>query len=79
MLSHIAPASHGDTIVNDYFLQIKIHYDACTCNHPTPEISLPMTIIPLTHQESYGFVEPAGYAPVMLGMFKFDLQKITSN
>ena len=50
MLSHIAPASHGKTIKNDYFLRVKIHYDAsCKCDHKTPEISLPMTILPLTH------------------------------
>ena len=32
-----------------------------------------MTIIPVTHEASYGFPEPADYNPTDLGYFKFDL------
>jgi hypothetical protein len=60
-------------IANDYILNVKQVYDGCTCCANLPEISVPCTIIPLTHQASYGFTEdmlPPGYAPQVLGYFR---------
>jgi len=71
MLSQMAPGAHGRHFSNDYELNVYVHYDGCTCCSSIPSISVPLTVIPMTHPESYGFVEPAGYAPFDLGYFKF--------
>ena len=55
MLSQMAPATHSDAIRNEYFLNVNIKYDGCTCCSPLPSISVPLTVIPMTHMESYGF------------------------
>lgn len=71
MLSQMPSAVHSDMITNEFFLNANIKYDACTCCASLPSISIPLTVIPMTHMESYGFMEPAGYAPMELGYFKF--------
>ena len=73
MLSQMAPACHSRHIMNDYVLNVNIKFDGCTCCSALPNISCPLTVIPLTDMRQYGFVEPAGYAPFELGYFKFDL------
>jgi hypothetical protein len=73
MLSKLPPACHSKHIKNDYVLNVNVKYDGCTCCSNLPCISVPLTIIPDTHQESYGFVEPAGYNPHQLGYFRLDL------
>jgi hypothetical protein len=73
LLSQLAPACHSKYITNTYTLNVNVKYEGCTCCSSLPSISIPLTIIPLTHQESYGFTEPPGYAPYELGYFKFDL------
>ena len=47
--------------------------ESCTTN---PTLKIPLTIIPVTHEGSYGFLEPENYQPVDLGYFKFELQQI---
>lgn len=74
MLTNLAPACHGKYITNEYVLKVDVGFNGCTCCSTLPQISIPMTIIPMTHPESYGFTEPAGYMPVELGYFKFDLE-----
>jgi hypothetical protein len=73
MLSQLAPATHSHYITNEYVLNVNVKYDGCTCCSGLPNISIPLTVIPMTHQESYGFQEPQGYMPFELGYFKFDL------
>ncbi len=74
LLSQMAPASHGHDLTNEYFLNANIKYDGCTCCSPLPSISIPMTVIPLTHEASYGFQEPAGYNPHILGSFRCEIK-----
>mmetsp|Transcript_15665 Transcript_15665/g.24009 ORF Transcript_15665/g.24009 Transcript_15665/m.24009 type:complete len:104 (+) Transcript_15665:789-1100(+) len=76
LLERLAPACHSKHIQNDYVLNVNLKYDACTCCGSLPNVSVPLTVIPLTHEASYGFNEPAGYAPTELGYFKFDLQQL---
>jgi hypothetical protein len=73
MLRQIAPASHSRHIANDYVLNVNVKFDGCTCCSVLPSISVPLTIIPLTHMDSYGFLEPEGYQPYELGYFKFNV------
>jgi hypothetical protein len=73
LMSQLAPACKGRYIDNRYELNVNVKYDGCTCCSSLPSISVPLTIIPMTHQESYGFQEPEGYAPYELGYFRFDL------
>lgn len=63
MMSQLPPATHSRHITNEYFLNANIKHDGCTYCGPQPSISTPLTIIPMTHMESYGFLEPAGYNP----------------
>jgi len=51
-----------------------MHFES-TCG-VTSTISQVVTIIPDTKLESYGFLEPAGYAPQDLQMFKCILTKL---
>ena len=73
MLRQIAPACHSRHIANDYVLNVNVKFDGCTCCSTLPSISVPLTIIPLTHMESYGFLEPEGYQPYELGYFRFNV------
>jgi hypothetical protein len=57
-------------------LRVFVKFDGCTCCSKLPTIEVPLTIIPETHMESYGFLEPAGYAPVELGYFKIDVGSV---
>lgn len=72
MLGQLSPATHSKHISNDYFLNVNVKFDGCTCCSSVPNISVPLTIIPLTNPETYGFVEPQGYNPIQLGYFKFN-------
>ena len=71
MLTQMAPATHSRHISNDYCLNVNVKYDATNCCSDLPSISIPLTVIPLTNPETYGFIEPQGYAPYELGYFKF--------
>lgn len=66
MLSNLAPACHSPHVSNDYFLNVNVKYDGCTCCSAVPSISLPLTVIPMTHMGSYGFAEPPNYQPYVL-------------
>jgi len=77
MLSNMPSACHSEHIRNEYFLNVNLKYDGCTCCAPLPNIQVPLTVIPETKLESYGFSEPAGYAPFQLGYFRFDLSATT--
>ena len=70
LLVNLAPASHSHHIQNDYELNVNVKYDGCTCCSSVPNISIPLTVIPMTHQETYGFMEPVGYAPQELAYVK---------
>lgn len=63
MMSQLPPATHSRHITNEYFLNANIKHDGCTYCGPQPSISTPLTVIPMTHMQSYGFLEPAGYNP----------------
>ena len=69
LLENMAPATHSHNITNEYFLNANIKYDGCTCISELPSISVPMTVIPLTHEESYGMTEPEGFNPTFLAQF----------
>tara|TARA_B110000285_G_scaffold221133_1_gene273686 strand:- start:106 stop:444 length:339 start_codon:yes stop_codon:yes gene_type:complete len=71
-LSHLAPATHAYQCRNTYRLDLNVNLDGC-CS-AVPDISVPLTIIPLTCNMSEGFIEPVDYHPTELGYFKFDLQ-----
>ena len=71
MKTQMAPACHSHHITNEYFLNVNVKFDGCTCCETLPSISIPLTVIPLTHMASYGFLEPEGYSPTQLGYFKF--------
>ena len=71
-LSHLAPATHAFQATNTYRLDLNVNLDGC-CSE-IPDISVPLTIIPLTCNMSEGFVEPIDYHPTELGYFKFDLK-----
>lgn len=75
MLKMMAPATHSYYINNDYELNVNVTYKQdqdCCLQSDVPSISVPLTIIPMTHMESYGFQEPPGFTPVILGSFKFE-------
>jgi hypothetical protein len=55
LLTNMAPACHSQHIRNDYSLNVNVKYNGCTCCSAVPSISIPLTVIPLTHMESYGF------------------------
>ena len=55
LMSQLAPACHGKYIENTYTLNVNVKYDGCTCCATLPSISVPLTVIPLTHMDSYGF------------------------
>ena len=73
MLSGIAPACHSRFIDNDYVLNCNVSFDGCTCCSAVPNISVPLTIIPLVHMESYGCQGPEGYEPIHLGTSSFEV------
>ena len=77
MLKMMAPATHSCYINNDYELNVNVSYkqDRECLQSDVPSISVPLTIIPMTYMESYGFQEPPGYMPVILGSFKFVPEK----
>mmetsp|Transcript_28175 Transcript_28175/g.42645 ORF Transcript_28175/g.42645 Transcript_28175/m.42645 type:complete len:95 (+) Transcript_28175:26-310(+) len=58
MMQQLPPACHSKYITNDYLLNANVKFDGCTCCSTLPSISIPLTVIPLTHAESYGFTEP---------------------
>jgi len=70
MLSQLAPACHSRFIKNEFFLNVNVKYDGCTCCSSVPNISVPLTVIPLTNPTTYGFTEPEGYAPQELFYMK---------
>ena len=49
MLSQLAPATHSKHILNDYVLNVNVKFDGCTCCSSLPNISVPLTVIPMTH------------------------------
>jgi hypothetical protein len=63
MLSGLPPACHSRLIDNDYVLNCNVSFDGCTCCSSVPSISVPLTIIPLVHMETYGCAGPEGYEP----------------
>ena len=71
MLSQMAPACHSRYTTNDYYLNVNVKYNATNCCSKLPDISIPLTVIPMTNPATYGFLEPQGYAPFELGYFKF--------
>ena len=73
MLTQMAPATHSRHISNTYSLNVNVKYDATACCTGLPSCSVPLTVIPLTNPETYGFIEPQGYAPFELGYFKFQM------
>ena len=73
LLTQLAPATHSSNVSNRYFLNANIKYDGCTCNATLPNVSIPMTILPKTFDYSQGLQEPAGFAPVSLGQFRFEI------
>ena len=73
MLSGLAPACHSRFIDNDYVLNVNVTFDGCTCCSSVPSISVPLTIIPLVHMESYGCTGPEGYEPIHLGNSEFEV------
>ena len=73
MMSQLAPATHSHYITNDYVLNVNVKFDGCTCCAALPNISVPLSVIPMTDAASYGFQEPPGYQPFELGFFRFDL------
>lgn len=73
LLSNLAPACHSQHISNDYSLNVTVHYDGCTCCSSVPSISVPLTVIPMTYMDSYGFQEPVGYMPTELAYVRVAL------
>lgn len=73
MLTQMAPAVHSRYISNDYFLNVNVKFDATNCCSNLPSCSVPLTVIPLTDPNTYGFIEPQGYTPFELGYFKFQM------
>ena len=73
MLSGLAPACHSRLIDNDYVLNCNVTFSGCTCCSSVPSISVPLTIIPLVHMESYGCTGPDGYEPIHLGDSSFEV------
>ena len=69
----MAPACHSRLIRNDYFLNVNVKYDVCcTCDcAKLPNISVPLTVIPLTNPATYGFQQPEDFQSMELGYFKF--------
>ena len=55
MMSQLAPACHSHYITNEYVLNVNVKYDGCTCCASLPNISVPLSVIPMTHEASYGF------------------------
>ena len=57
MLKMMAPATHSYYINNDYELNVNVRYkqDHVCLQSDVPSISVPCTVIPMTHMESYGF------------------------
>ena len=49
LMSQLAPAANGKYIKNSYELNANVKFDGCTCCSKVPSISVPLTIIPLTH------------------------------
>lgn len=74
-LENLAPATHSDIITNNYFLNVNTKFDEGCCV-PENDLNLPLTIIPVTYPDSYGFTEPAGYAPTQLSYAKFNLHML---
>jgi hypothetical protein len=58
MMERLAPACHSSLITNEYFLNVNCKYDECTCCTSLPNVSVPLTIIPVTDPATHGFVEP---------------------
>ena len=73
LLSNLAPACHSQHVTNEYTLNVSIKYDGCTCCSSVPSISVPLTVIPLTYMDSYGFKEPIGYMPQELAYIKIGI------
>jgi len=49
LLTNLAPAAHSHHISNDYELNVNVKYDGCTCCSSVPNVSIPLSIIPMTH------------------------------
>jgi hypothetical protein len=77
LLSQLPPATHSRsdrmTITNEYFLNATLNYEGSCCTSNKPSLSLPLTIIPINNDALFGFIEPEGYNPVVLGYYKMNL------
>ena len=74
-LRNLIQPSHTPNITTEVFLRMKVDYDTacCECCNTVPEVMVPVTTIPMGSPESYGMVEPPGYAPMELVRFKFNI------
>ena len=74
MLNQLPQATHcvGNLlkISNDYFLNVSIKYEDRCCTTNTPSLSVPLTIMHSANEQLFGFPEPQGYNPTILGHFK---------
>jgi hypothetical protein len=61
LLQNLSPATNSICIENRYVLNVNVKYDGCGCCSDHPSISVPLTIIPLTNPNVYGFPEPLGF------------------
>jgi hypothetical protein len=67
--STLAGAVHTQYITNSYFLKAEPIFEGCTCC-PAEAHKVPISILPVGDPASFGFPEPAGYAPMDMGYFK---------
>ena len=71
MLTQLPPAVHSKYCDLDYKLNMNVEFDGCVCGEK-PSISVPLTIIPLTDPETYGFTVPEGWNPTELCYIKIE-------
>jgi hypothetical protein len=73
MMKFLPAATNSTHIENRYTLNVNVKHAGWLCCSPKPSISVPLTIIPLSDPNVFGFPEPEGYSPIQLGYKTFVL------
>ena len=67
------PMCDSKHITNEYFLVVRIWYDACTCcSDNTASVRIPLTIIPEVDTPGNGFDITKEWFPIELGFIKIE-------
>ena len=57
-LSNLAPGTDSKHFKISYRMNMNMKYDGCTCGTEFPDVSLPLSIIPVVNEETFNIPKP---------------------